>query len=54
MNRMISQLEGKIVAKDLKKVTLDVHGVGYKIFISGDTFERIKKNRISKSNLPLS
>ncbi len=41
---MISQLEGKIVAKDLKKVVLDVHGVGYKIFISGDTHEKIKKN----------
>ncbi len=41
---MISQLEGKIVAKDPKKVVLDVHGVGYKIAISGDTFEKLRKN----------
>ncbi|MDD5050616.1 MAG: Holliday junction branch migration protein RuvA [Candidatus Pacebacteria bacterium] len=43
MNSMISELTGKIVSKDPKKLVLDVHGVGYKIFISGDTFEKVKK-----------
>ncbi len=35
--RMISQLTGLITEKALNYVVIDVHGVGYKVFVSGAT-----------------
>ena len=34
---MISQLTGTIIHKDERFLVLDVHGVGYKIYVSGET-----------------
>ena len=41
---MISQLTGAVVHKDLRSIILDVHGVGYRIFVSTDTLESLKGN----------
>lgn len=38
---MIAQLYGKVVHKDLRFVVLDVSGVGYKLFVSGDTLQKL-------------
>jgi holliday junction DNA helicase RuvA len=38
---MISQLHGTIVHKDSRYMVIDVHGVGYKVFASGETIEKI-------------
>ncbi|MCK4781817.1 Holliday junction branch migration protein RuvA [Candidatus Parcubacteria bacterium] len=41
---MISYLSGKIVLKKEKFIVLDVGGVGYKIFLSKKTLEKISEN----------
>lgn len=38
---MISKLRGNIIHKDLNHIVLDVSGVGYKIFISPETLQKI-------------
>lgn len=42
---MISQLEGKIVWQDLRSIILDVHGVGYKITVTGNTLAEFSKKK---------
>ncbi len=37
---MISQLTGIVDHKDTRFLILNVHGVGYKIYVSGDTLEK--------------
>ena len=37
---MISQLFGTVIHKDERYMVLDVHGVGYKVFASGETIEK--------------
>jgi holliday junction DNA helicase RuvA len=37
---MISQLYGKIVHKDIRYMVIDVAGVGYKVFSTGETIEK--------------
>jgi holliday junction DNA helicase RuvA len=37
---MIAKLTGKIAHLDIKFLILDVHGVGYKIFATGETLEK--------------
>ncbi len=37
---MISQLFGTIIHKDERYMVLDVNGVGYKVFASGDTIDK--------------
>lgn len=41
---MISRLTGTLIDLDLKYAVVDVHGVGYKIFISGETIEYLSGN----------
>jgi Holliday junction DNA helicase RuvA len=41
---MISYLEGKIILKREKFIVLDVHGVGYKVFLSQKTLSKITEN----------
>ncbi|HEY4479167.1 MAG TPA: Holliday junction branch migration protein RuvA [Candidatus Paceibacterota bacterium] len=41
---MIATLEGKITHKDLKSVICNVNGVGYKVFVTLDTLEKLKKD----------
>jgi len=40
---MISYLQGKIVLKEKDFLILDVNGVGYKVFLAGDSLKRIPK-----------
>lgn len=44
---MISYLRGKIIVKGEDFVILDVRGVGYKIFLSGDAIKKIPKEKTS-------
>jgi Holliday junction DNA helicase RuvA len=37
---MISQLFGTIIHKDIRFLVLDVNGVGYKVYASGETIEK--------------
>lgn len=46
---MISRLKGKIVESDLKSITLDVGGVGYRVFTTGDIMTKISTEE-KKSN----
>lgn len=38
---MIAQLTGTIVRHDTRFVVLDVHGVGYKVFVTSDFFNKL-------------
>ncbi len=40
---MIAQLEGFVIHKNLRFIILDVNGVGYKITIGADAFEKINR-----------
>lgn len=40
---MISQLEGTIVHTDMHSAVLDVHGVGYKVWIGSENFQKKAK-----------
>ncbi|MBL4644359.1 MAG: Holliday junction branch migration protein RuvA [Candidatus Pacebacteria bacterium] len=42
---MITQLRGTIVAKDPEYCILDVHGVGYRIFITPETLANTAENK---------
>ena len=42
---MISYLKGKVIAKNERSVTLDVQGVGYKVFLSGRNLEEIESGQ---------
>lgn len=42
---MISQLRGKIVSKGEAYVTIDVSGVGYKVFVSGAFLEKLGREQ---------
>ena len=39
---MISHLSGKLIHTDGRYAIIDVHGVGYKVGVSAETFEKIK------------
>lgn len=41
---MISRIRGNLIDLDLKHAVVDVNGVGYKIFISGETVEYLSGN----------
>ncbi len=41
--QMISHLTGKIVEKGLNHIVIDVHGVGFKIFVSTNTLTNLSK-----------
>lgn len=40
---MITHLEGKIIDKEERSVVLDVHGVGYKVWTTTQTLEKLKE-----------
>lgn len=40
---MITHLSGKLVAKELARAVVDVHGVGYEVFIPLSTYERLPR-----------
>jgi len=40
---MISHLTGTVIAENDKFITLDVHGVGYKLFVTGETRKHASK-----------
>ncbi len=40
---MISQLEGTIIHTDSKSVVIDVHGVGYKVWIGSESLQKMAK-----------
>ena len=40
---MISQLEGVIIHSDLRSIVLDVHGVGYKVWIGSENLQKKAK-----------
>lgn len=42
---MISYLKGKVIAKNEDSVTLDVQGVGYKVFLSERNLEQIESGQ---------
>ena len=42
---MISYLKGKVIAKNEKAITLDVQGVGYKVFLSERNLEDIESGQ---------
>lgn len=42
---MISYLKGKVIAKDEDSVTLDVQGVGYKVFLSKRNLDEIESGQ---------
>lgn len=39
---MISHLNGRVLGKDIRFCIIDVNGVGYKVFVSDDTLQRLK------------
>ncbi|MEK7609875.1 MAG: Holliday junction branch migration protein RuvA [Patescibacteria group bacterium] len=41
---MISLLSGKIVEIGLRHVTIDIQGVGYKVYVTNDTLHSLKKD----------
>lgn len=41
---MISRLQGNLIYLDLKHAIIDINGVGYKVFISGETVEYLAGN----------
>lgn len=43
---MINYLKGKIILKGKDYLILDVNGVGYKIFISKESIEKVKKDSV--------
>ncbi|MCR4334431.1 MAG: Holliday junction branch migration protein RuvA [Patescibacteria group bacterium] len=43
---MISHVKGKVIHKDLRFVVIDTNGVGYKIFATIDTINKLK-NKVS-------
>lgn len=42
---MITQLAGTVAHKDIRYVVLDVHGVGYKVYASAETIERLSTDK---------
>ena len=48
---MIGKITGKIAHKDLNFVIVDAGGVGYKIFISPDTLDKILSNKEKETSL---
>ncbi len=42
---MIASIEGVVVAADQKAVVIRAHGIGYKVFSTTDTLEKIKKEK---------
>jgi holliday junction DNA helicase RuvA len=40
---VITHLKGTVIDKEERAVVLDVHGVGYKIFVTGSTIEKTKE-----------
>src|SRR3989338_3587723 len=45
---MISYLSGTIVEKDVRFVIIDVGGVGYRVFVTEDTLQKLKLNSDAK------
>ncbi len=48
---MIAQLTGKLVRHELRYVVLDVGGVGYKVFVTGDIFSKLTPQEREKVTL---
>lgn len=42
---MITHLTGTVIDKEERSIVLDVHGVGYKVFVTGNTMETIKDGK---------
>lgn len=42
---MITQLRGSVVSKDPEYLILDVHGVGYKVFVTPETLAHTPENK---------
>ncbi len=42
---MIAQLEGTIIHADSRAVVIDVHGVGYKVWIGSEQLQKMAKNK---------
>jgi len=40
---MIAQLEGAIIHADIRSIVLDVHGVGYKVWIGSENLQKMAK-----------
>ncbi len=43
---MINYLNGKVILKEKDYLILDVNGVGYKIFVSKESIEKVKKDSV--------
>jgi len=48
---MISRLSGMLIALDLKTAIVDIGGLGYKVFVGGETIEYLVGNINKKVNL---
>ena len=42
---MIAQLQGTIIHTDTRSIVLDVHGVGYKVWIGSEQLQKMAKNK---------
>lgn len=42
---MIAQLTGTITHKDVRFVVLSTHGVGYKVFVTGSSMEKLREGK---------
>ncbi len=50
---MISKLTGTIDSIDDKKIILDVHGVGYRVFATGDTMHALSSKMATQETISL-
>ncbi len=40
---MITHIKGTVIDKEERSIVVDVHGIGYKVFVTGNTIEKVRE-----------